>query len=286
MKISGKLAFSFVVLVLILAGCAPQVQRPMRICLPKQTVAESLAELANNAQNLRPIRASGTCLFRYSVDGKKHKENFPVKLWFSPPSCIYLQGDAAFDPKAICLGSNETEFWFSIKPETSTYWWGRYDRVKHCFGNFLLAPGLDFIQNLLEALGAVAVDSAADWTLSKHGEFDLLTKTDSDNAVVKKIYVGSRDYLPRKVEYFSEDGQSTVIIELNKYKKLGEDFYLPKLIKITGATTDSSKDSIRITLRSLKKAEFSQKIFLRRPPRGFRYIKELNADCQWAEQSH
>lgn len=264
--------------ILVFAGCAPQMQKPMRICPPKQTAAQSIAELANNSQNLKPIKASGTCLFRYNVSGKEYKEKFPIKLWFSPPNDIYLQGDMAFNPKGIVLGSNETEFWFSIKPEVGTYWWGRYDQVEHCFENSLLTPA-----NLLEAFGVAAVDNPDDWTLSKDGKFDVLTKTRGKDTIVKKIYVDARDYLPRKIEYFSEDGQLAIVTELDNYKKLGEDFYLPALIKITGVAADDSEDSIKVTLKSLKMAEFSQKIFQRRPPKGFRYIKVLDADCRWTE---
>ena len=276
------LVFSIAAAALILTGCGPQIQQPLRIFPPKQTIEQSIAQLSTNTDKLQPIRARGSCLFRYTVDDKKpNRENFRVKLWFSPPKNIYLQGDVALDPTAICMGSNEEEFWFSIKPQTNTYWWGRFDEIEHCFGNYLVNPA-----NLLEALGAVIIDEPTDWNLSKDGEFDILTKTNSRNIATKKIYVNSQDYLPRKIEYYNGLGQLKLITELDKYKKLEEGFYLPRLIKITTVEADENGDSIRIKFDSLKKREFPQKIFLRRPPKKFKTIEKLGADCQWTEQAN
>lgn len=273
--------FSIATAALILAGCGPQIQQPLRIFPPKQTIDQSIAQLAANTDKLQPIRAWGSCLFRYTVDDKNHKENFSVKLWFSPPKNIYLQGDVALDPTAICLGSNEEEFWFSIKPQISTYWWARYEEIEHCFGNYLVNPA-----NLLEALGAVIIDEPSDWNLSKDGEFDILTRTNSLNIATKKIYVNSRDYLPRKIEYYNGLGQLKLVTELDKYKKLEEGFYLPRWIKITTIEAGENGDSIRIKFNSLKKKEFSQKIFQRPLPKRFKTIEKLGADCQWTEQTN
>ena len=276
-----RLVLSIAAAVLILTGCGPQIQQPLRICPPKQTVDQSIAQLSTNTDKLQPIRAWGSCLFRYTVDDKNHKENFSVKLWFSPPKNIYLQGDVALDPKAICMGSNEEEFWFSIKPEANTYWWGRFDEIEHCFDKYLFNPA-----NLLEALGAVVIDEPTDWNLSKDGEFDILTRTNSRNITTKKIYVNSLDYLPRKIEYYNGLGQLKLVTELDNYKKLEEGLYLPRLIKITTIEAGENGDSIRIKFSSLKKKEFSQKIFLRPPPKRFKNIEKLGADCQWTEQTN
>jgi len=105
--------------ILILAGCESRMRQPTKICPGKDSVADALAALKSQSQNVMPLRANGKCRVEYYVEGKekKQRENFDVRLWANPPVEIYLQGDKALVPKAIVLGSNEREFWLSISPK-------------------------------------------------------------------------------------------------------------------------------------------------------------------------
>jgi len=261
--------------ILILTGCGPQISESMRLCPGKADVAEAVRTMAEHRKNVQPFKGSGQCLWQYydADDEKLHKENFAVKLWVDPPDEIYLQGDVAFDGKGIILGSNEDEFWLSIKPEISSYWWGRWAH-QDSFANIKINPKL-----MLEAFGISAVENEKNWSLSSEGVFDVLTKRNEQKTIVKKIYVDSCDYLVRRIEYFDANKQSAVIVELDKYKQVFRDFFVPTVAKITNRTEGNREDSVRITLKSVRLANFTERaqkrLFTRPEPRGFKHIYKI-----------
>jgi hypothetical protein len=280
---------------LIFGGCAAQIQKPVRVCPGKESIAESLSSLRLQLENAVPLKANGQCLLQYyNGDRKPEKENFPVKLWVNPPVEIYMQGDVAFDPKGIVLGSNEEEFWLAIKlKEISGYWWGRWSEESYP-EKLMISPRL-----VLEALGIAAVGDIESWSLSREGAFDVLTKQEG-GAKTRKIYINNGstgspsdsasslqaraksrdcDYLVRRVEYFDDDGRATVVTELDKYKELIKGFFVPTFIKIINRTDSNKEDSVQITLSSVKPANFTDKqrkrLFIRPEPQGFKHIYKI-----------
>ena len=153
----GRFVVSVTAAMLILAGCVSEVQEPMEICPGKESAAEALAALQWQSQNVVSLRAKGQCHLQYSVGRKKHNENLTVTVLLQPPSRIYLQGDAALVPRAVVLGSNEQEFWLSIRPkEISTHWWGKWSDQDSSEGH-IINP-----RTLLEALGIARADAQED----------------------------------------------------------------------------------------------------------------------------
>jgi hypothetical protein len=262
---------------MILAGCEAQLKRPP-VCPGKSSVSEALSALKLQAQNIVPFKANGQCLLEYYVEGKKHKENFPVKLWVNPPVEVYLQGDIAFNPRGLVLGSNEHEFWLSIRPEDiSSYWWGLWSEGGYN-EKLMISP-----QIVLEALGIAAVGSdesgEKDWSLSKEKGFDFLTQSSNEGRPVKKLYISSCDYLVRRIEYFYTNNEVTVAAELEKYKEVLEGVFVPASVNITTRAGVNRGDSVKITFDSIKKAEFPEKlrnrIFTRPDPQGFKHIYKV-----------
>ena len=245
----------FAAAILILSGCAPQIQKPVRVCPGKESVAESLSSLRMRLENTVPLKANGQCLLQYYAEDKKpKKENFPVKLWVNPPVEIYMQGDVAFDPKGVVLGSNEDEFWLAMKPkEISCYWWGRWSERSYP-EKLMISPRL-----VLEALGVAAVGDIESWSLSNEGAFDVLTKQEGGTKTRKKIYINTCDYLVRRIEYFDDDGRATIVTELDKYKKISRDFFVPSTIKIINRANGNEGDLVQITLSSVKSMNFTDK---------------------------
>ncbi len=279
------LYFCFAAAILILVGCAPEIRKPLEICPGKDSAAEALSALQSHWQNTVPLKASGQCLLEYYVEGKQkpQKEKFSVKLWVNPPVEFYLQGDVTLVPKAIVLGSNQDEFWLSIRPkEISTYWWGKWSQ-QDSSDTLMINP-----KTLLEALGIAAVDAQTNWSLSNEGAFDVLTKRER-GVVVKKIYVYSCDYLVRKIEYFDVHGQVAVVAELDKYKQVLEGFFVPASIKIIKRADDNPEDSLSITfdLKSIKPAKITAKqqniLFNRPQPRGIKRVIRI-VRGKWIEQ--
>lgn len=272
-----RIIFYFVAVGLVVGGCAPSVQQARRVCPGAQTVTESLSRLRLRSENALSFKAGGQCRLQYYAEGKKHTENFSVKLWVNPPCEIYLQGDVAFDPKAIILGSNEEEFWLAMKPkEVSSYWWGRWAE-QNGEGALKLDPKL-----LLEAFGVLAGGNKESWLLSREEGSDVLAETDGPG-LSRKIYIDNCSYRVWKIVRIDADGKNAAITKLDRYKELSEDFSVPTVIEIVSRGWDGSEDSLRITLDSAKSAQFSNKqksrLFNRPGTRGFKHIyKVVNGD--------
>lgn len=240
--------------------------------------------LEQRAENIVPLKATGQCLLQYYDEGRKHKkENFPVKLWTNPPSEIYLQGDLAFDPKGIVLGSNEDEFWLAMKPkEISGYWWGRWS-AGPCLDNMMIGP-----QILLEALGITKANDQQNWSLLNEGGFDVLVNRQGTTES-RRIYIDNCDYLIRRIEYF-DAGQPAAVAELAEYKEVIKGFFVPSVIKIVNLSKDNDKDlvSIRLNLKSIKPASLTEKqrkrLFTRPQPKGFKHIYKI-VESDMIEQS-
>jgi hypothetical protein len=261
-----------------LTSCVPQTRKPVPVYpYPvRRSTTEALTILRSRSQNAPSLKANGRCRLQYYIDSKKHKENFPVKLWVNPPNEIYLQGDIAFNPKGLIAGSNEREFWLAIKPkEINSYWWGQW-AGESSPQKLILSP-----KTMLEAIGITRIGGEENWSLSNEGVFDVLTKRNEQAAVVKKIYINRRDYLIRKIEYFDDNGKASVITELNKYKKSLDGFFVPASVKIINCI-DDEEESAQITLGSIKSVNFTDKLrwrlFIRPQPQGFKHIYKIVDD--------
>lgn len=259
--------------ILILCGCA-QMRKAVRICPGKESVAESLSSLRVQSENATPLKADGQCLLQYYAGDKKPKrENFPVKLWVNPPVEIYMQGDVAFDPKGVAVGSNKDEFWLAVKlKEVSSFWWGRWSKKEYP-EKLMISPKL-----VLEALGAAAVGDDEGWSLSNEGAFDVLTKQE-DGIETRKIYINNCDYLVRKIEYFGGDDRAAIIVELDKYKEISKNFFVPSVVRIVNRASGNKEDSVQITFSSVKSVNFTDKqrgrLFIRPQPQGFKHIYKI-----------
>jgi len=279
-----KLALPIAVTALILTGCGPEIQVPTRVCPGRSSTSQALLALRLRSADVMPIKASGRSLITYYVDGKKHTENLTAMLFVNPPIEIYFQGNATLIPKAIVGGSNKVEFWLSIRPkEVSTYWWGLWSQNER-IEKLVLNPRI-----VLEAIGLAVLDgdADADWSLSNEGVFDVLTRRNSAGGVVRKIYIYSCDYLVRKIEYFDVFGRVEVVAELAQYKEVVEGFCVPRIIRIARRGETEEQDSVRVTLKSVKPYEFSQKqlegLFNRPQPRSFKNVYEV-VGGKWIEQ--
>lgn len=274
-----------IVAILIFAGCAPEIQKPIEVVSGKESVAEALSVLKARSQKAVPLRARGRCLLQYYDTGKKKrkKESLTVLVLVKPPVEIYLQGDATLVPKAIILGSNEREFWLLMRPkEISTYWLGKWSEQDSSEG-LLINP-----KTLFEALGVAEIKAEENWSLSNEGAFDVLIRRER-GVVIKKIYIYGRDYLAKKILYFDLSGQAVAYTELGDYKEVSEGFFVPTSIKIITYGQNNSEDSLSISLdlKSIKPVKFNerqQKIYFNPPPkRDFKHIL-INEGGKWIEQ--
>jgi len=265
----------FFAAIVVLAGCDSHRQTPTRICPGKASVAEALSVLGSRSQDLVPLKASGQCVLEYHEGKKKHKENVAIKLWMSPPFEIYLQGDVAFNPRGLVLGSNEREFWLALKPKEigNSFYWGKWADGSN-LGDLRISPKV-----LLEALGIVEAEDSENWSLSNEGAFDVLTKRDGRGEPIKRVHVYCCDYRVRKIEYFDDDGRAVVAVELDEYREAQKGVLIPRTVKIISLNRDGAEDSFGLDLKSVKPADLSQKqrefLFDRPEPRGFEHIYQI-----------
>jgi hypothetical protein len=250
-----KLLLPVFVAIFFLSGCGPRRREPKPVLSIQESAAEALSVLRSRSQHAGPLKANGQCLWQYYSDGKPRKENFWVKLWVNPPVEVYLQGDVGFNPRGIVLGSNASEFWLLIKPEFSRYSWGKWSEQETSGGLMVVPKTLD------EALGIVEVVDEKSWSLSKEGGFDVLIRRNDKGGIAKKMYINRRDYLVRKIEYFDVNGNVLALAELDKYKDVTEDFFVPTIIKIMmyGEAGAEDSDSITLNLKSVKPDSFTEK---------------------------
>jgi len=268
-----------------LAGCAPTVQKPLALCPGKFSTADAMGALRFNTQNAIPFRASGQCLLKYYVEGKKksQSESLDIKLWVNPPMEIYLQGDKPLIAKAVVLGSNEREFWLAISPkEISLYCWGEWSQQNSSEG-----PAIN-PRTLLESLGIGELQTDEGWSLSNQGAFDVLTKQEQ-GVITRRIYVYSCDYRIRKIEFFGADGRVAARAELDDYREVSNGFFVPATIKVATQGRDRKEDSLNITLNpgSIKPVEMAEAqrkyLFERRPPQGFKHVNRI-VNGKWIEE--
>lgn len=239
----GKLVTPIVTVMLVLAGCAQEITLPTRECPGKNSPDEALAALQSQSRNAVPLRAHGDSRVEFYVEGKKKpkKEAFDVKLRVNPPSEIYLQGDKALIPKAIALGSNEQEFWLSIRPKISTHIWGKWAEQDSA-GELVIDP-----RTLLEALGIGQIDIEQDWSLSNEGAYDILTRQEQ-GVTTKKIHIWCCDYRTRKIELFDSEGMAVASAVLDRYEEISEGFFVPTLMRVTTLAQDETDKPFTITI--------------------------------------
>jgi hypothetical protein len=275
-----QLSRFIVAAILLFAGCAPKVQRPMRVCPSAESAAAAISVQKWRLESAIPFRANGKCLLSYYDEQDKHKrENFHIKLWGEPPERFYLQGDVAFDPKGIVLGSNQREFWVSMKPkEISSYVWGQWSQ-RSCFKELAINPTL-----LSEALGIMELDTEEAWSFSNDGAFDILTEQQTAG-ITKKVYIYGCDHLVRRIEYCDASRKVLVVTVLGKYKPVSKDFWVPSVINIVRHKQDDRSDSMIIKLSSIKPVELTEKqrsrLFFRPEPEGFKHIYKLDENCDF-----
>jgi hypothetical protein len=257
----------------IFAGCEAPMQQPMRHCEGKKTVAEAIAALNSHRDKAVPIRTTGQCLLRYYLEGKRHKENFPIKLWINPPDEIYLQGDVAFNATGLVLGSNANEFWFWLKPkEISSYWWGSWSQAGS-WNSLVLSPSA-----LLEAFGSVNLHDGR-LSLTRMNNLDVLVLYNEQGTVFKVIHIEPCDYVVSKIEYLNNTGKLVGCAEFADYQQVDDGFSVPTSINIISFSSDGNSDSARLSLNSVKPAKLSdkqrQRLFVRPQPRGFEHVYDI-----------
>lgn len=258
---------------MVLSGCGAHVPKQLRICPGAGSASEVESLLKLQGSQAVSLKANGSYIGQHFKEGVlQNQESFNVKIWVDRAGLIRLQGDAGFDPTGIVLGSNEKEYWLAVKPkEISLYWWGQWEKTDG-FSGITIGPRM-----LLEAMGVVEIDFSQGWSLTNEGAFDVLTKV-SEGLDGKKVYIFNCDKRVARIEYFDKDGERKVTVELEDYKKVTDDFYVPGVMKFISNIEREVEDIFLITIVSAKEAKFSEqqreRLFEKPSMEGFEHIVE------------
>lgn len=247
-RISQGCWLGIVLMAALVVGCtAPQAQ--LNICPGKASVDEALAALDARVQRAQPLRVNGgQCRFVYYEPGDEEptRHNLSPRLWFNPPSQIYVQLSVGVDQKAVVIGCNDESFWMGLRPqEVSSYYWGTWDQAQEVDG-LMVGPKV-----VLEAFGIIQRDGANDsgtWSLSNEGPYDILTKRDASGQLVKRVHIYACDYLVHMIEYFDTQGKSLAVAELGDYVAVAEGFDVPTEISVRALNLDGKADEMSIKL--------------------------------------
>jgi len=275
----NKSFFYIAAAILIFTGCTSQIDKTIRLCPGKESTDEALSVLKSRSQYIVPFRATGQCLLRYHTeDHKLSKQNFPIKLWLNPPAEIYMQGDVAFDPRGVVIGSNESEFWLAIRlKDVSSYYWGTWTEANYV-DELILSPKM-----MLEALGLAVIDDSeankTNWSLLKEDGFDVLVEHSGQGKAIKKLYIDRCNYFVQRIEYLDKAEQPVVVVEMDRYKQRVDRFFVPTKIRIIKNIGSHQEDSVAISLSFVRPISFTSKqqkrLFVRPEPKGFKNIYRI-----------
>ena len=268
----------FAGLCICISGCAPAVKKPpvTPLCPGVKSIDELITIFNDHRQNVKAVRAGGKCVIQwYDSEKRPRKESADITLRFCPPDRLFLKANI-ITGEIIRVGSNSAEFWLQMKPkEISTYQWGTWSQAKHCRDQMLLGPA-----SLMEALGVVYIDK--NWSLSGEDDFDILTRQQAGGKPAKKIYVDNCSGMIKKIEYFDTDARLVVTLKLDDFLETQDDIVVPTKINVDYHVLETSAAMSLKNIKLFKKIK--DKLFVRPPPKGFKHIYKLGADCEFFEQ--
>ena len=178
-----------------------------------------------------------------------------MKLWLEPPYNLCLQSTAVSGPEGkIFLGTNQEEFWLSIKPEINTYWYGRWNDMPD-------VTDLDMNPRVvLESMGLIEFASHETWQLENKRGTDILTCTDTTSSrVIKRLFVATKRYQLAKIIYYDELGSPAVVVDLDRYKVLDGRNTVPTGIRVTRYAGGTAEGRVTFDLRQGVLRQFTEK---------------------------
>ncbi len=263
------------------AGCQSPVgpaAEAMPRCRGKESIEAAAAALAMQRANLVPIRASARCVIEWTEpDGSRMEEKVDAQLRFVPPDRLFVRGDKFGE---IRFGTNAEAFWFMVKPEIDTYWWGRRDLAERCVEKLRFNPW-----HVTEALGVVEVDES--WELDWHDGYDILTQRDAAGGLVRKIWVRACDYQVACIETADAAGGQVVRIEMDQYTAAEPGLSVPAVIEARHLTDGRTDAVLRVELRGIRRFEADSKslerLFSRPSEDRYGTVYRLVSTCDFVE---
>ena len=266
--------------VLFQGGCRaplpPISDKPPLSCPGKGSMEEVIQALALKRANLHPLKASARCYLEWvNPDGSSQKESFDAQFRYVPPDCLFIRGDKFGE---IRFGTNEEAFWMMVKPEIDTYWWGKRQAAEQCKEKLQFNPW-----NVIEALGVVEVDSS--WVLNWHNGYDVLTLTNPEGVIIKKIWIRACDYQVVSIESADPEGGYLVQLNMDHYVSTEQGFSVPSVIEARHFWQGRMDAVLRLELRGVGLFEVPpdrlHRLFSRPSEENYRTVYRLSPTCDF-----
>jgi hypothetical protein len=208
-----------------LAGCKPEV-RP-QVFLSRHEVLSQYNARAEAIRRLWSRCHIEVDMPKFDDDAVAGRQAYSADghFIFDKPQSLLLQGKAPFVGAVFGLHSNDTEYWFWVKPQTSTEWKGRHD-----------GPGRDRLvlrpDRLLEALGMFAVPTDGRAVFRRDADTDVIQVLAesplpseaqggfSPLYVAQEVHLDRYEHDPISVRLLSPSGEPIVVSTLSDYREV------------------------------------------------------------------
>ncbi len=211
---------------LLLCGCPPQSPDvPVRSGEVERSLTAIVSTInANNSQIDRPLYASAVQVSAQFVDdrGKAHSYSLEGGLLVRSPSDFRLDLRHPLSEPIMQVAANSDEFWLWIRPETSTYWWGRFANVgKPCMDAMPLRP-----DELADVLGMRPLPNGRDGSIGparifgdKYDRLIYLRRSNDAFSVEREYWVErTSPFLVRLILFRDAMGRRSMNALLDDYR--------------------------------------------------------------------
>ena len=158
----------------------------------------------------------------------------------------------------------------AVKPEISTYYWGRWDRP---LDDRLLPFNPKLV---LEAIGVMDMGDAEAWRLEEQGDAFTLTQTVSESRFIKQIHVERKALRIKRIAYLDENRTPLVVADLTGHRVIAKAFAVPTVIRITAFDAGEKAAWITLKLKTFRTGDLTAGKFKRPPERGFDQVTKVN----------
>ena len=244
---------------LCLAGCHPQMHNSSSRSYEKASAAEALALLQAQADKVMSLKIYAQCRMGLPDEDGVLKEQppFDVRIYFDPPYNVFMDGIVGMGASGkVEMGSNAEFFWMGIKLKMDEFWWGRWDKTSN-HEDMQVSP-----KAMMEALGVLQLGDPASWSLSKRQDVDVLIQVGPTGKITRQIKMQPGASVPQRIEYFNDQGEISLVVELAQYTTLLNGFEVPQEIGISAFQDDQCSHYVRLSVRrdyGVTKKTYSEK---------------------------
>ncbi len=251
------------------SGCLESGQKPFEYDTSDESRDHLVETIRAGMDHATGFRGYGNSWHGFVMeDGKTQQFNFNCKLYFSPPRSLHLVSHATMHGN-INMGCNTEEFWLAIKPELSTYYWGRWDRALDR-GLMPFNPRV-----VLEGIGLVDMGDANDWSLDEEDRNLVLTRSLPDEGLIKQIYVERATGKMVRIQYLDKAWKPLVVAQLSGHRILEKDFSVPTVIRVTVFEAGERVAWVKVVIKTFPPGDPPARLLERPRTRGFKSVIEV-----------